>query len=104
MMDPRRLALFALAALGASMLLRRRGGAARHAIPSKEALDDPAVHAEDLHSYQVLLDESLALTFPASDPICATAATRCGDRTETAADGIDWRLEPGSAAATERVR
>jgi hypothetical protein len=97
-MDSRRLALFAFAVLGAFLLMPRRA-VARHAMPSKESLDDAGVHREDLHSYQALLDESLALTFPASDPICATAAMRCGAPTETAGDGIDWRLEPGSAAA-----
>lgn len=101
-MDSRRIALFAVAALGGALLMRHRGASARRAAPSKEALDDTRLHVEDLHSYQALLDESLALTFPASDPICATAATRCGAPAETPAGGIDWRLEPGSAAAGER--
>jgi len=106
----RSLLLLATAGLGAAALLRgaRRARAARRiagaAMPDRSALDQPPVHHEDLETYQVLLDESLTLTFPASDPICAQAATRCGDPIATAADPADWRLHRGSTASNAAGR
>jgi hypothetical protein len=67
--------------------------------PRRDAEDHPALHHDEPQSYQALLDESLALTFPASDPISPSAAMRCGDEIDTPADVRDWRLQPGSAAS-----
>lgn len=81
--------------------LARRVAAAR--APDRHALELPGMHSEDLESYQDLLDESLNLTFPASDPICAQAATRCGDPVATQANAADWRLHPGSKDAASHA-
>lgn len=100
----RSLLLVATAALATSALLRgaRRARTARRvahaAMPDRSLLERPPVHHEDLETYQVLLDESLYLTFPASDPISAQAATRCGDALATPANPSDWRLHRGSTA------
>jgi hypothetical protein len=67
--------------------------------PDLNPPDDAALHNDDLDTYQALLDESLALTFPASDPVCAHAATRCGEPRLCDRDEVDWSLRPGSTAA-----
>ncbi|MGN6527936.1 MAG: hypothetical protein ACTHL8_16235 [Burkholderiaceae bacterium] len=67
--------------------------------PRRDAEDQPDLHHDEPQSYQALLDESLALTFPASDPISPSAAMRCGDEIDTPADERDWRLQPGSATS-----
>ena len=69
-------------------------------VPDKAVLEEPRVHNEQLETYQDLLDESLHLTFPASDPISAQAATRCADPLQTPANPSDWRLHPGSRERT----
>jgi hypothetical protein len=59
---------------------------------------------EKLPTYQELVDEALDETFPASDPISPTAATRPRDRVRTPMDDKDWKLHPESGGhATERV-
>ena len=68
-------------------------------MPDRDVNERPQGHHEDLDSYQALLDESLQLTFPASDPVCAHAATRCADPRETPANPVDWQLHAGSEAA-----
>ena len=80
--------------------------AARHRTAQRERrrreshdVDAPALHCEDLLTYQALLDESLSLTFPASDPICTTAALHCGRPCDTPANPSDWHLDPGSKIA-----
>ena len=79
-------------------LAARRRAATRRAREVLETLDAdrPELHREELSTYQDLLDESLSLTFPASDPISATAATHCGDPCDTPANDADWRLDMGS--------
>lgn len=47
-------------------------------------------------TYQDLLDETLDNTFPASDPIAASAATHVREPHTTARDTHDWTLEPGA--------
>jgi hypothetical protein len=101
MKTPTWLALLAIAAVVARSV--RASAAARSRMrdatpPRRDAEDQPALHHDDPQSYQALLDESLALTFPASDPISATAAMRCGDEIASPADARDWRLERGSSA------
>lgn len=47
-------------------------------------------------SYQELLDQALDDTFPASDPIAASAATHVHEPRTTARDCRDWTLKPGA--------
>ncbi|HSN33230.1 MAG TPA: hypothetical protein VLU41_11145 [Ideonella sp.] len=62
-------------------------------------LDGRARRAEDrVPTYQELLDEAIAETFPASDPISPSAAMHTGRRISTPRDGVDWTLVPGAAA------
>lgn len=49
-------------------------------------------------TYQAAVDESLDMTFPASDPISPSAAMHAEKRTETECDDVDWKLKPGSQA------
>ena len=59
-------------------------------------LDGRARRAEDrVPTYQELLDEAIAQTFPASDPIAPGAAMHTARRISTPRDGIDWTLMPG---------
>jgi hypothetical protein len=59
---------------------------------------------EKLPTYQELVDEALDETFPASDPISPTAATRPRDRISTSMDDKDWKLSPeGGSHGMERV-
>jgi hypothetical protein len=87
-------ALIAWTRIGQASMRRRRAASA--CLPDRALLEQPELHREDLETYQDLLDESLNLTFPASDPICAQAATRCGDRKATTGNAADWQLHPGS--------
>ncbi|HEY9028549.1 MAG TPA: hypothetical protein VIP05_29945 [Burkholderiaceae bacterium] len=73
----------------------RRVAAAR--LPDRSSLEQPQLHREDLGTYQALLDESLQLAFPGSDPICAQAATRCGQPSTTPGNASDWQLHRGSS-------
>ena len=90
------IALAALAGIGARAVVRGHARRYGSVPPDLGNLDHPSVHHERLETYQDLLDESLQLTFPASDPISAQAATRCADPLETPANPLDWRLHPGS--------
>jgi hypothetical protein len=47
-------------------------------------------------TYQQTLDEALAETFPASDPISPSQAMRAQDEAPSARDPVDWRVERGS--------
>ena len=94
--------LLALSGLAWNAIARshsKRLAAARN-IPDRAALEEGQAHKEALETYQDLLDESLQLTFPASDPVSAHAATRCADPCETASNGADWHLHPGSRQGT----
>jgi hypothetical protein len=94
------MAIAALVVPWIDLAARRRAAMlhARRVLATRDA-DRPDLHREELSTYQSLLDESLSLTFPASDPVCATAATHCGDPCDTPANGADWRLDPGSRLA-----
>lgn len=50
-------------------------------------------------TYQELLDASLDMTFPASDPISPTAAMYTQKKIETASNEADWSLKPGGDTA-----
>jgi hypothetical protein len=47
-------------------------------------------------TYQEAVDDSLDMTFPASDPISPSAAMHAEKQTSTACDEKDWELKPGS--------
>jgi hypothetical protein len=47
-------------------------------------------------TYQQSLDDALAQTFPASDPISPTQAMRADDEIPSGRDPVDWHLKPGS--------
>lgn len=48
-------------------------------------------------TYQQAVDESVEMTFPASDPISPSAAMHADKETSTDVDDTDWELEPGSS-------
>lgn len=62
--------------------------------PVKEAAGNP--DKEGQKTYQEAVDDSLDMTFPASDPISPSAAMHAEKRTQTAQDEKDWHLKPGS--------
>ena len=47
-------------------------------------------------TYQEAVDESLDMTFPASDPISPSAAAHAERQTATKRDDVDWTLKKGS--------
>lgn len=48
-------------------------------------------------TYQELLDKSLDMTFPASDPISPTAAMHAEEMATKSKSGqTDWKLQPGA--------
>ena len=47
-------------------------------------------------TYQSAVDDSLDMTFPASDPISPGAAIHAERETQTARDDVDWTLKRGS--------
>lgn len=49
-------------------------------------------------TYQELLDEAVAYTFPASDPIATGAAMHVNAPVATSRDAADWTLQPGASA------
>src|SRR5690349_14185289 len=52
----------------------------------------------DQPTYQQMVDESLAQTFPASDPISPSAAMKASDEVDSGRDSRDWALRPDSEA------
>jgi hypothetical protein len=71
---------------------RARPAAARPAIPQKHSGGLPGVPHEP-QTYQETLDEALAETFPASDPISPGQASRANTQTPSSRDPVDWRVE-----------
>lgn len=66
--------------------------------PSTQA-GDKATQAKPDKSkktYQDAVDESLDMTFPASDPISPGAAEHAERQTATRRDDVDWTLKKGS--------
>lgn len=81
----------------------QKGGSAKHE-PGKTKPSDAASNAahsasrdEAPSTYQQAVDESVEMTFPASDPISPSAAMHAEKETSTEVDDKDWKLEPGSA-------
>ncbi|WP_454737376.1 hypothetical protein [Cupriavidus necator] len=52
--------------------------------------------AKERKTYQAAVDDSLEMTFPASDPISPSAAMHAEKKTQTARDEVDWKLQRGS--------
>jgi hypothetical protein len=51
---------------------------------------------KEAKTYQAAVDDSLEMTFPASDPISPSAAMHAEKKTQTARDDVDWKLKQGS--------
>jgi hypothetical protein len=68
--------------------------------PSKSHADKsraaPAARPAARKTYQAAVDDSLEMTFPASDPISPSAAMHAEKKTQTARDDVDWKLRHGS--------
>lgn len=64
---------------------------------SKPAAGDKQ-RSKEARTYQAAVDDSLEMTFPASDPISPSAAMHAEKRTQTARDDVDWKLRRGSEA------
>lgn len=47
-------------------------------------------------TYQKAIDESLEMTFPASDPAAPSAAANTHEQISTSRDDTDWSLTAGS--------
>jgi hypothetical protein len=56
----------------------------------------PPKVGDDCPTYQEVVDESLEMTFPASDPISPSAAMHAEERVRTERDKTDWKLSPSS--------
>ncbi len=48
-------------------------------------------------TYQAVVDDSLDMTFPASDPISPSAAMHAEKKTSTKRDDVDWTLRKGAS-------
>jgi hypothetical protein len=72
--------------------------------PDKVSGNSPSAPAEP-RTYQQSLDEALAQTFPASDPISPSSAMHAEERvTPSPRDAVDWRLHRGSAVDAGKHR
>lgn len=49
-----------------------------------------------VRTYQAVVDDSLEMTFPASDPISPGVAMHAERETSTVRDDVDWTLRRGS--------
>lgn len=75
-----------------------KGSQKPSAKPSTESADKTTKSKSDKSSktYQAAVDESLDMTFPASDPISPGAAEHAERQTATGRDDVDWKLKKGS--------
>lgn len=66
--------------------------------PSTQSADKASAGTSDKSgkTYQAAVDESLDMTFPASDPISPGAAEHAERQTATRRDDVDWKLKKGS--------
>ncbi len=65
--------------------------------PSPKADARSSASGEDKRkTYQSAVDDSLEMTFPASDPISPGAAMHAEKKTQTGRDDVDWKLKRGS--------
>lgn len=75
-----------------------KSASASAAKPSKQkAAEQDAEKQSSACTYQQAVDESVEMTFPASDPISPSAAMHAEKETSTERDDTDWEIEPGSA-------
>lgn len=91
---------------GARKVAARKGTAAKPDARSSASADDKRkASAADKRSkgtedkrktYQGAVDDSLEMTFPASDPISPSAAMHAEKKTQTHRDDVDWKLKRGS--------
>jgi hypothetical protein len=56
----------------------------------------------DQPTYQQMVDESLAETFPASDPISPSAAMKASEEVDSPRDARDWALKQDTASEPAR--
>ncbi len=81
-----------------------KSASASAAKPGKKADRQDDVKQSDACTYQQAVDESVEMTFPASDPISPSAAMHAEKETSTDVDDTDWEIEPGSAHQPEGTR
>lgn len=77
--------------------------------PAQQSKSKPRGHAskpgpEGGHTYQSIVDASLEMTFPASDPISPSAAMYAEQQVSTPRDRTDWSLAVGSKKAPSGVK
>ena len=80
------------------MARESKGSHKPSAKPSMQASDKSTHGKSDkpARTYQAAVDESLDMTFPASDPISPGAAVHAEKQTQTKRDDVDWKLKKGS--------
>lgn len=90
---------------GARKVAARKGTTAKPDARSSASADDKRKTSaadkrkatEDKRkTYQGAVDDSLEMTFPASDPISPSAAMHAEKKTQTHRDDVDWKLKRGS--------
>lgn len=90
---------------GARKVAAKKGTAAKPDARSSASADDKRKTSaadkrkatEDKRkTYQGAVDDSLEMTFPASDPISPSAAMHAEKKTQTHRDDVDWKLKRGS--------
>lgn len=79
----------------------KQAAGARKVASAKRTATKPdarsSASAEDKRkTYQGAVDDSLEMTFPASDPISPSAAMHAEKKTRTHRDDVDWKLKRGS--------
>lgn len=72
------------------------GAAAGKASAGSKAAAGDKQKGKAAKTYQAAVDDSLEMTFPASDPISPSAAMHAEKKTQTARDDVDWKLKRGS--------
>ncbi|CAG2154594.1 hypothetical protein LMG31506_05134 [Cupriavidus yeoncheonensis] len=84
-------------AAGARKVASAKRTPARPDARSSASADDKRKTSEDKRkTYQGAVDDSLEMTFPASDPISPSAAMHAEKKTRTHRDDVDWKLKRGS--------
>jgi hypothetical protein len=72
-------------------------------VPEKHSGGPPGAPPEP-RTYQEHLDEAVAETFPASDPISPSAAMHAERETSNPRDSADWQLKQGSSLPLPKGR
>ncbi|EON19974.1 hypothetical protein ASL20_12880 [Cupriavidus necator] len=79
-----------------SLAARMSGPSAGKAHAGSKAAAGDKQRGKEAKTYQAAVDDSLEMTFPASDPISPSAAMHAEKKTQTARDDVDWKLKRGS--------